>query len=73
MPHDPSWPLHLQVYVVVHFLLVLAVYHDVFERKMVRICHVKENVKSRGFYAVFCSSTVTLKEGRGFLFLTGTV
>uniref|UniRef100_A0A671UM05 Alkylglycerol monooxygenase n=1 Tax=Sparus aurata TaxID=8175 RepID=A0A671UM05_SPAAU len=28
VPHDPSWPLHLQVYVVVHFLLVLAVYHD---------------------------------------------
>ncbi|XP_073340917.1 alkylglycerol monooxygenase [Pagrus major] len=34
VPHDPSWPLHLQVYVVVHFLLVLAIYHDVFERKM---------------------------------------
>lgn len=61
VPHDPSWPLHLQVYVVVHFLLVLAIYHDVFERKMVRIRHVKETV------------TVTLKEGRGFVFLTVTV
>lgn len=35
VPHNPSWPLPLQAYVVVHFLLVLRVYHDLFENKMV--------------------------------------
>ncbi|CAK6958992.1 alkylglycerol monooxygenase [Scomber scombrus] len=35
VPHVPSWPLHLQVYVVLHFLLVLRTYHDLFENKMV--------------------------------------
>ncbi|XP_042346063.1 alkylglycerol monooxygenase [Plectropomus leopardus] len=34
VPHDPSWSLPLQVYVVIHFLLVLAIYHDLFENKM---------------------------------------
>uniref|UniRef100_A0A672Z1R5 Transmembrane protein 195 n=1 Tax=Sphaeramia orbicularis TaxID=375764 RepID=A0A672Z1R5_9TELE len=28
VPYDPSWPLPLQVYVVLHFLLVLWAYHD---------------------------------------------
>ncbi|XP_071326904.1 alkylglycerol monooxygenase [Trachinotus anak] len=35
VPHDPSWSPPLQVYVVVHFLLVLRTYHDLFENKMV--------------------------------------
>ncbi|TKS82611.1 Alkylglycerol monooxygenase [Collichthys lucidus] len=34
VPHDPSWSLPLQVYVVIHFLLVLLTYHDLFENKM---------------------------------------
>ncbi|KAM7382948.1 hypothetical protein PAMP_002641 [Pampus punctatissimus] len=34
VPHNPSWSLPLQVYVVLHFLLVLRTYHDVFENKM---------------------------------------
>ncbi|XP_030606232.1 alkylglycerol monooxygenase isoform X1 [Archocentrus centrarchus] len=34
VPHDPSWSLALQVYVVMHFLLVLRTYHDLFENKM---------------------------------------
>lgn len=34
VPYDPSWPLPLQVYVVLHFLLVLRAYHDVFDNKM---------------------------------------
>lgn len=38
VPHDPSWPLPLQLYVVIHFLLALGTYHDLFENKMVRIC-----------------------------------
>ncbi|XP_071402630.1 alkylglycerol monooxygenase [Centroberyx affinis] len=33
LPHDPSWPLPLKVYVVIQFLLVLWIYHDVFESK----------------------------------------
>ncbi|KAG7216448.1 hypothetical protein INR49_001934, partial [Caranx melampygus] len=33
VPHDPSWSLPLQVYVVLHFLLVLRSYHDLFEDK----------------------------------------
>uniref|UniRef100_A0A8P4KFV9 Alkylglycerol monooxygenase n=1 Tax=Dicentrarchus labrax TaxID=13489 RepID=A0A8P4KFV9_DICLA len=37
VPHSPSWSLPLQVYVVIHFLLVLRTYHDLFENKMVRI------------------------------------
>ncbi|XP_056142755.1 alkylglycerol monooxygenase [Lampris incognitus] len=31
VPHDPSWPMASRVYVVVHFLLVLGLYHHVFE------------------------------------------
>ncbi|XP_056299810.1 alkylglycerol monooxygenase isoform X1 [Pseudoliparis swirei] len=34
VPHGPSWPLPLQAYVVVHFLLALGTYHDLFENKM---------------------------------------
>uniref|UniRef100_A0A8P4K1N7 Alkylglycerol monooxygenase n=1 Tax=Dicentrarchus labrax TaxID=13489 RepID=A0A8P4K1N7_DICLA len=34
VPHSPSWSLPLQVYVVIHFLLVLRTYHDLFENKM---------------------------------------
>ncbi|XP_029307662.1 alkylglycerol monooxygenase [Cottoperca gobio] len=34
VPHDPSWSLPLQLYVVVHFLLVLGTYNDLFENKM---------------------------------------
>ncbi|XP_059195865.1 alkylglycerol monooxygenase [Centropristis striata] len=34
VPHDPSWSLPLQVYVVMHFLLALGTYHDLFENKM---------------------------------------
>uniref|UniRef100_G3PH00 Alkylglycerol monooxygenase n=1 Tax=Gasterosteus aculeatus aculeatus TaxID=481459 RepID=G3PH00_GASAC len=34
VPHDPSWPLPLQLYVVIHFLLALGTYHDLFENKM---------------------------------------
>lgn len=33
LPHDPSWALPLQIYVVLHFLLVLKAYHDLFENK----------------------------------------
>ncbi|KAM7421518.1 hypothetical protein PAMA_015590 [Pampus argenteus] len=33
VPYNPSWSLPLQVYVVLHFLLVLRTYHDVFENK----------------------------------------
>lgn len=36
MPYDPNWSLLLQVYVVLHFLLVLQSYHDLFENKTVR-------------------------------------
>uniref|UniRef100_A0A7N6C1E1 Alkylglycerol monooxygenase n=1 Tax=Anabas testudineus TaxID=64144 RepID=A0A7N6C1E1_ANATE len=35
VPHYPRWSLHLQVYVVVHFLLVLFTYHDLFGNKMI--------------------------------------
>ncbi|XP_068426657.1 alkylglycerol monooxygenase [Clinocottus analis] len=34
VPHEPSWSLPLQVYVVIHFLLALGTYHDLFENKM---------------------------------------
>lgn len=44
VPHDPSWPLPLQVYVVIHFLLVLRTYHDLFENKTVRICHIRKDL-----------------------------
>ncbi|KAM3872984.1 alkylglycerol monooxygenase [Diretmus argenteus] len=33
VPQDARWPLPLQVYVVIHFLLVLVLYQDVFEHK----------------------------------------
>ncbi|XP_023249207.1 alkylglycerol monooxygenase [Seriola lalandi dorsalis] len=34
VPHDPSWSLPLQVYMVLHFLLVLQIYNDLFQNKM---------------------------------------
>ncbi|KAK1895605.1 Alkylglycerol monooxygenase [Dissostichus eleginoides] len=34
VPHDPSWSLPLQMYVIIHFLLALGTYQDVFENKM---------------------------------------
>lgn len=34
VPHDPSWTLPVQVYVVIHFLLVLKTYHEMFENKL---------------------------------------
>lgn len=34
-PHDPSWALPLQLYVVLHFLLVLKAYHDLFSNKAI--------------------------------------
>ena len=45
VPHDPSWSLPLQVYVVIHFLLVLWTYHELFENKMVCISHICEEPK----------------------------
>ncbi|XP_069576799.1 alkylglycerol monooxygenase [Brachyistius frenatus] len=33
VPHDPSWSLPLHVYVVVHFVLVLKIYHELFQDK----------------------------------------
>lgn len=33
LPHNPSWPMSLQLYVILHFLLVLRMYHDLFENK----------------------------------------
>lgn len=47
VPHNPSWPLPLQAYVVVHFLLVLRTYHDLFENKMVSIWQIRENCRER--------------------------
>lgn len=44
VPYDSSWELHLKAYVVMHFLLVLRTYHDLFNDKMVRICHIKQTV-----------------------------
>lgn len=44
VPHDPSWSLALQVYVLIHFLLVLRTYHDLFENRMVCICHNRQTV-----------------------------
>lgn len=35
VPHDPSWALPLQLYVVLHFLLVLKAYHDLFNNKAI--------------------------------------
>ncbi|CAJ1062920.1 alkylglycerol monooxygenase [Xyrichtys novacula] len=35
IPHQPSWSLPQQVYVVIHFLLVLRTYHDLFENKAI--------------------------------------
>lgn len=34
LPHNPSWPTSLQLYVVLHFLLVLGMYHNLFENKV---------------------------------------
>ena len=50
VPHDPSWSLPLQVYVVIHFLLALGTYHDLFENKMVCMGYIRKNCKkNRGF------------------------
>ncbi|XP_028297983.1 alkylglycerol monooxygenase isoform X1 [Gouania willdenowi] len=35
VPHNPSWSLLLHVYVAVHFLLVLRIYHGLFGNQMV--------------------------------------
>ncbi|XP_068179919.1 alkylglycerol monooxygenase isoform X2 [Antennarius striatus] len=35
VPYNPSWSLPLQAYVVVHFMLVLWTYHDLFQKKMI--------------------------------------
>uniref|UniRef100_UPI0037E73E4F alkylglycerol monooxygenase n=1 Tax=Semicossyphus pulcher TaxID=241346 RepID=UPI0037E73E4F len=35
VPHEPSWTLPIQLYVVMHFLLVLWTYHDLFENKTI--------------------------------------
>lgn len=35
VPHNPSWSLPVQIYAVIHFLLVLKTYHDLFENKMI--------------------------------------
>ncbi|KAI4811377.1 hypothetical protein KUCAC02_014287, partial [Chaenocephalus aceratus] len=34
VPHDPSWSLPLQMYVIIHFLLALGTYQDAFDNKM---------------------------------------
>lgn len=40
VPYDSGWELSLKAYVVMHFLLVLRTYHDLFTDKMVRICRI---------------------------------
>ncbi|KAL3980251.1 C-type lectin domain family 3 member B [Sarotherodon galilaeus] len=35
VPHNPRWSLPVQIYAVIHFLLVLKTYHDLFENKMI--------------------------------------
>lgn len=45
VPHNPSWSFPLQAYVVVHFLLVLGTYDDLFEHKAVRIPAILERWK----------------------------
>lgn len=39
-PHAPNLPLTVKCYVVTHFLLVLWIYHYLFEYKMVSISHI---------------------------------
>ncbi|XP_010786718.1 alkylglycerol monooxygenase isoform X2 [Notothenia coriiceps] len=34
VPHYPNWSLPLQMYVIIHFLLALGTYQDVFDNKM---------------------------------------
>lgn len=48
VPHNPSWPLPLQLYVVAHFLLVVQMYHNLFEDKAVRIGLTLTLALSRG-------------------------
>lgn len=48
VPHNPSWPLPLQLYVVAHFLLVVHMYHNLFEDKAVRIGLTLTLTLSRG-------------------------
>ncbi|KAM9852506.1 alkylglycerol monooxygenase [Aulostomus maculatus] len=57
VPHEPSWSLPLQVYVVIHFLLVVWTYHDVFANKQVlsqfyilgMTCYILLTLTSLGF------------------------
>ncbi|XP_008285586.1 alkylglycerol monooxygenase [Stegastes partitus] len=57
VPHDPSWSMPLQVYVVVHFLLVLGTYHELIENKTMlsqltllgMTCYVLLTLTSLGF------------------------
>uniref|UniRef100_A0A8C4DGU1 Alkylglycerol monooxygenase n=1 Tax=Dicentrarchus labrax TaxID=13489 RepID=A0A8C4DGU1_DICLA len=74
VPHSPSWSLPLQVYVVIHFLLVLRTYHDLFENKMVRIRKTVKEYTHINFIrwpnALLRSTlTVLLREGRTFMSL----
>lgn len=48
VPHNPSWPLPLQLYVVAHFLLVVQMYHNLFEDKAVCIGLTLTLTLSRG-------------------------
>lgn len=57
VPHDPSWALPLQLYVVLHFLLVLKAYHDLFDNKAMlsqmtilgMTCYILLTLTSLGF------------------------
>uniref|UniRef100_A0AAQ6AHZ8 Alkylglycerol monooxygenase n=1 Tax=Amphiprion ocellaris TaxID=80972 RepID=A0AAQ6AHZ8_AMPOC len=57
VPHDPSWSMPLQVYVVIHFLLVLGTYHELIENKMMlsqltvlgMTCYILLTLTSLGF------------------------
>lgn len=57
VPHDPSWPMPLQAYVVTHFLLVVGSYHELFENKMMlsqltllgMICYILLTLTSLGY------------------------
>lgn len=57
VPHDPSWSMSLQVYVVAHFLLVVGSYHELIENKMMlsqltvlgMTCYILLTLTSMGF------------------------
>lgn len=57
VPRNPSWSLPLQVYVVIHFLLVLWIYHELFENKMVRIRHINCKCQQRQRTEDLCIQT----------------